>query len=80
MMSNPTIAGLPRIEPIVPSVRLSAFNDPQWLFEPKSDGFRGVLYLTHRGCAFYSKRGNTMSRFRDLAEQVHAKLPAVKSS
>lgn len=67
------IRTLPRIAPIVPTARLP-FNDPAWLFEPKYDGFRGMLYLSRQGCALYSKRGNRMARFQDLAEQVGAEL------
>src|SRR5918995_5221812 len=66
---------LPRVEPIVPVPRGQAFNDPAWLFEPKYDGFRGMLYLTRQSCTLYSKRGNRMTRFRDLAEQLRAELP-----
>ena len=66
---------LPRVEPIVPVPRGQAFNDPAWLFEPKYDGFRGMLYLTRQSCALYSKRGNRMTRFQDLAEQLRAELP-----
>lgn len=50
------------------------FNDRAWLFEPKSDGFRGMLYLTRQSCSFYSKRGNRMTRFQGLAEQLRAEL------
>ena len=65
---------LPRIAPIAPIRRPQPFNGPGWLFEPKYDGFRGVLYLTHKDCTFYSKRGNHMGRFRELAEQVPCRL------
>lgn len=66
---------LPRIAPIVPTIRRQAFNHPAWLFEPKYDGFRGMLYLTRKGCILYSKRGNPMRRFQDLADQVRGELP-----
>jgi bifunctional non-homologous end joining protein LigD len=66
---------LPRVAPIVPTTRPQPFNHPSWLFEPKYDGFRGMLYLNRRGCTLYSKRGNVMRRFQDLAEQVRAELP-----
>jgi bifunctional non-homologous end joining protein LigD len=65
---------LPAVEPIVPSGRPSPFSDPAWLFEPKYDGFRGVLYLTREACALYSKRGNRMTRFQELADQLRAEL------
>jgi bifunctional non-homologous end joining protein LigD len=66
---------LPRIEPLVPRARPQPFSDPAWLFEPKYDGFRGLLYLTRGGCTLYSKRGNRMTRFQALAEQLRAELP-----
>src|SRR4051812_43408759 len=65
---------LPRVAPIVPVLRRQPFNDPAWLFEPKYDGFRGMLYLTRHACSLYSKRGNRMTRFHQLAEQVAAEL------
>jgi bifunctional non-homologous end joining protein LigD len=66
----------PRVAPIVPTARPQPFNHPAWLFEPKYDGFRGMLYLNRSGCTLHSKRGNLMMRrFQDLAEQVRAGLP-----
>ena len=59
----------------MPTVRRQPFSHPQWLFEPKYDGFRGMLYLGRSGCALYSKRGNLMRRFQDLADQVRSELP-----
>jgi bifunctional non-homologous end joining protein LigD len=50
------------------------FDDPAWLFEPKYDGFRGLLYVSPRNSWFRSKRGNTMTRFQELAEQVRDEL------
>jgi ATP-dependent DNA ligase len=35
---------LPLITPIVPVLRDRPFDDPAYLFEPKYDGFRGLLY------------------------------------
>ncbi len=51
---------LPRFAPIVPTDRPVPFNDPAWLFEPKYDGFLGMVYLTREGCAIYSKRGKPL--------------------
>jgi bifunctional non-homologous end joining protein LigD len=66
---------LPLIHPILPALRPQAFNNPAWLFEPKYDGFRGILYLTRQSCALYSKRGNRFSRFEALLRRVCADLP-----
>jgi|1186.fasta_scaffold173554_1 bifunctional non-homologous end joining protein LigD len=67
-------SALPAIAPIVPTLKPDVFNHPAWLFEPKYDGFRGLLYFTRSGCSLYSKRGNLMSRFAGLARQVAAEL------
>jgi ATP-dependent DNA ligase len=32
---------LPRVEPIIRVSRTEPFDDPEWLFEFKYDGFRG---------------------------------------
>lgn len=67
-----TVTQLPRV---APTARPQPFNNPAWLFEPKYDGFRGMLCLTRQSCTLYSKRGNAMTRFRDLAQQIRAELP-----
>src|SRR5690242_13825024 len=73
-MPTHTCVCLPRVEPIVPTLRPQPFNDPAWLFEPKYDGFRGMLYLTRASCSLYSKRGNRMTRFQVLADQLRLEL------
>jgi bifunctional non-homologous end joining protein LigD len=64
----------PRIAPIVPVLRRAPFSHAAWFFEPKYDGFRGVLSMTRQGCVFHSKRGNRMRRFQDLAREVGEQL------
>jgi bifunctional non-homologous end joining protein LigD len=76
--SPPAPTALPKIDPIVPIVRPTPFNDPAWLFEPKYDGFRGMVYLTGRTCTIYSKRGNSFSRFDELRRQLCAELPKLE--
>jgi bifunctional non-homologous end joining protein LigD len=64
----------PRIAPIVPVLRRVPFSHSAWFFEPKYDGFRGMLSVTRQGSVFHSKRGNPMRRFEDLARQVAEQL------
>ena len=54
------------IDPILLTPRGDPFDDPAWLFEPKYDGYRGLLYVTRKGCHFRSKRGNILKRFEEL--------------
>jgi bifunctional non-homologous end joining protein LigD len=55
--------------------RREPFDDPAWLFEPKYDGYRGLLYVTRQGCYFRSKRGNILKRFEHLCYSVREELP-----
>jgi bifunctional non-homologous end joining protein LigD len=56
-------------------VHLTTHCRGDWLFEPKYDGFRGLLYLTREGCHFRSKRENILKQFQDLAYWVREELP-----
>jgi hypothetical protein len=59
---------------IVPVLYLTPFDGPEWLFEPKYDGFRELLYLTGRDCHFRSKRGNVLRGFEHLCYWVREEL------
>ncbi|HET6795681.1 MAG TPA: RNA ligase family protein [Gemmatimonadales bacterium] len=74
-MSRQAHTALPRVAPILVSLRDQPFSSPQWLFEPKYDGFRGVFYLTRHGCAMFSRRGNHFRRFEELCRRIAAELP-----
>jgi ATP-dependent DNA ligase len=53
VVAAPDVAssGLPLVEPVSLTPRSDPFDDPEWVFEPKYDGFRGLLYGTAQGCA-----------------------------
>jgi hypothetical protein len=66
---------LPRIQPINPISKKEPFDDPDWLFEFKYDGFRALLYLEQgRSCRFISRNANILGRFDALCDQVAARL------
>ena len=67
---------LPRIEPIIPSLRKEPFDDPDWLFDIKYDGFRALCYLERGCCRLVSRNGNDFRRFDALAAEVAAALRA----
>jgi bifunctional non-homologous end joining protein LigD len=73
-MSPRTRQVLPTIEPIVPVAGSPPLHHPQWIYEPKFDGFRGVLYVSGRECYIRSRREKVLSRFADLALRVGAEL------
>jgi len=62
--------GLPLIEPIALLRLTEPFDDPNWVFEPKYDGFRGVVYATGRSCQIRSRRDIPFGRFEGLWDRV----------
>jgi bifunctional non-homologous end joining protein LigD len=66
---------LPRVQPIIPISRKDPFDDPEWLFDLKYDGFRALLYIEQGiRCRFVSRNGNILSRFDALCQAVSAAL------
>ena len=62
--------GLPHIAPLVLTPRGDAFDDPEWLFEPKYDGFRGLVYATGSGIEIRSRRDFRFERFSELCNRL----------
>jgi len=45
----------------MPLARFDApFEHPDWIFEPKLDGFRAVAYLEDGACRLVSRNGNAL--------------------
>jgi bifunctional non-homologous end joining protein LigD len=65
---------LPRVQPIIPTRRKEPFDNPDWLFDLKYDGFRAICYIERGRCRFVSRRGNVFTRFDALGEQVASAL------
>ena len=63
---------LPRIQLIVPVRRPEPFDDPDWLFDLKYDGFRALAYLERGRSWLISRNGNPMVRFAVLGDQLAA--------
>jgi bifunctional non-homologous end joining protein LigD len=60
----------PAIDPVRLTLKAEPFDDVAWLFEPKYDGFRGVIYSSPQGCEIRSRRDIPVRRFRELWERV----------
>jgi bifunctional non-homologous end joining protein LigD len=67
---------LPRVQPIIPTRRKEPFDDPDWLFDFKYDGFRGLCYLERGRGRFVSRNGNAFGRFAALGAEVASVLEA----
>jgi len=65
---------LQRVQPIIPTSRKEPFDDPDWLFDLKYDGFRAVSYFERGSCRFVSRRGNVFTRSTRCAGQVASAL------
>ena len=65
---------LPRVEPVIPVLHPAAFDHPDWYFEPKYDGFRGILSITPTTVTLHSKRGRLLTRFGEFSEEVRDQL------
>ena len=65
---------LPTIEPIRPVRKADPFDHPDWVFEPKYDGFRGLAYLTPDACTLRSRNDNLFLRFEDLGCRLREQL------
>jgi bifunctional non-homologous end joining protein LigD len=57
---------LPLIKP-QPLVRIpEPFNDPEWIFELKLDGFRALAYVEQGHCQLVSRHGHSYKSFEPL--------------
>ena len=50
------------------------FDDPEWLYEIKHDGFRALTVIEDGRCRFYSKHKHRLTGFRELAESIMREL------
>ena len=61
---------LPDIELVTLLPWAKPFDGPEWMFEPKYDGFRGLLYGSASGCEIRTRRAHRAERYTDLRERV----------
>jgi bifunctional non-homologous end joining protein LigD len=61
---------LPEIEPVAFQSWTRPFDGPEWLFEPKYEGFRGLLCASTSGCELRTHRSYRPERFIDLRRRL----------
>src|SRR5207253_5445308 len=54
------------------------FDDPDWLFELKMDGFRALAIIEHGRAQLVSRNGHPFASFSALAESISDSLPNVR--
>src|SRR5690242_13219117 len=61
---------LPVVRPMPLAVYREPFDHPEWLFEPKWDGFRALAYIDGHECRLVSRRGNVYKSWPYLREEM----------
>jgi ATP-dependent DNA ligase len=52
------------------------FDDPEWIYELKYDGFRAVAVVQYGHCTLFSRNGHPFPSFSELASQIgYALMP-----
>ena len=55
------------VQPMLPTLVKAPFSNPDWIFEPKWDGYRAVCFLENGSVRFASKNRKSLTqRFLDL--------------
>jgi bifunctional non-homologous end joining protein LigD len=60
----------PTIRPIIPTRAPAAFDDPDWVFELKHDGFRALCHIGDGSCDLISRKNNRYKSFGPLREAL----------
>jgi bifunctional non-homologous end joining protein LigD len=59
--------------------RAAPFDDPDWLFELKYDGFRALAVIEHGRAQLISRNGHPFASFSALAESIPDSLPNTRA-
>jgi bifunctional non-homologous end joining protein LigD len=65
-------------QPMPLQSRPSPFDDPNWIFELKYDGFRALAVVERGRVQLISRNGNQFGSFPDLAKNIAGCLPNTK--
>jgi bifunctional non-homologous end joining protein LigD len=77
--SEVNISGLRQLRPMLAKSANAAFNDPEWIFEIKLDGYRALALVDQAGARLISRAGNELSSAYPaiVGDLVTTKLTAV---
>ena len=68
-----------QFQPMPLQRRATAFDDPDWIYELKMDGFRALAIVEHGRAQLLSRNGHPFSSFSALAESISDSLPNVRT-
>ncbi len=64
------MTSLPKLSPM-PLIQIPApFDEPDFLYEVKLDGFRALAYIEGGHCELASRKGHVYRRFADLCQST----------
>ncbi len=69
-----TIAAMLLVVPMPLQRRRDAFDDPNWIFELKYDGFRALAHVDHGRGRLVSRNGHPFTSFTELADCIGTAL------
>jgi bifunctional non-homologous end joining protein LigD len=64
----------PQIRPMVLARTKEAFDHPEWIFEPKLDGFRALAYVDAGECRLVSRKKHVYKSFQPLCASIAESL------
>ena len=67
-------------DPLPLAVKATPFDDPEWIFEIKHDGFRALAVIERGQCRFISRNKHKLYGLRDLAAAIEGEEPSFVSS
>src|SRR6266702_2765265 len=59
--------------------RAAPFDDPDWIYELKMDGFRSLAIVEHGRAQLLSRNGHPFASFSELGNQIAAALPNTRA-
>src|SRR5205809_5526961 len=66
-------------QPMTLLKRAAPFDDPDWIYELKMDGFRALAVIEHGRAQLLSRKGHPFASFSALAESISDSLPNVRA-
>jgi len=68
-----------QFQPMPLQKRAAPFDDPDYIFELKYDGFRALAIVEHGRAQLLSRNGHPFASFSALAESISDSLPNVRA-
>ena len=68
-----------QLQPMPLLKRAAPFDDPEWIFELKYDGFRALAVIEHGRAQLLSRNGHPFASFADLGKQIATALPNARA-